>query len=631
MRFKTFISEQTRKPEHTHAVTRGGNVISYHTSSKSAHKKADSLDNKYGATVHSVKLLESAISEMIPYALSAANANAEHARQRKAKEEEKRKAKEQLDKDSEDNSNPFANVKESNVKVGQRVKFNEPVAGTARHTRKPMSFDGGKVVQVTPTHAIVRPQAWHGDEGLDVHVPHKNIKEAIVEGGNYGKPYNNDEDLNSKSNTELQSLHKFWTTRIEKDPNHSRAKDQLTKIKAILASKIGKKTNEEVELDEGMLDDYIEGKIAKHHANKHNPEINAAHADAAEVTKKIKPFNKKIAQIKKRVSYKDKTHKNYAKTRADLKDASAAIQPLNAERSKHYDRIRDARNKRDSNTDSDVETYHKWGVVGLGAKKLKQKLTKEEVELDEEMNNRITMIRVRGQNVIVHRYDTEAKGEYKEVKHHSSATAAQTYARQLHKARGRDAELVIKEAKDEGEYDYEGDMAMSQLKSVIANAQKLHDMLKPDTNLPEWVQSKITLAEDYIVTATNYMDGELNEGLVSAIKRAFTPKPKTPDEAIADFRKKTKERTQQNLGPAARRKPKEYTARLPDSGRKPESRSEYTANREMTKENYAIAAKQSQSFKTFRGGIKGKGTGTRRTHTNQVADHVKIYKESTND
>ena len=136
---------------------------------------------------------------------------------------------------------------EVELKVGQHVKFKEPVSGTARHTRKPMSFDGGKVVQVTPTHAIVRPQAWHGDEGLDVHVPHKNIKETIVEGDNYGKPYNNDEDLKSKSNKELQSLHNFWKTRIEKNPNHSRAKDQLAKIKAILAGKIGKKIREEVE------------------------------------------------------------------------------------------------------------------------------------------------------------------------------------------------------------------------------------------------------------------------------------------------------------------------------------------------------------------------------------------------
>lgn len=71
--------------------------------------------------------------------------------------------------------------------------------------------------------------------------------------------------------------------------------------------------------------------------------------------------------------------------------------------------------------------------------------------------------------------------------------------------------VPIKEAKDTREYDYEGDMAMSQLKSIITNAQRLHDMLKPDTNLPEWVQSKITLAEDYVLTASNYMNGEMNE------------------------------------------------------------------------------------------------------------------------
>jgi hypothetical protein len=66
-------------------------------------------------------------------------------------------------------------------------------------------------------------------------------------------------------------------------------------------------------------------------------------------------------------------------------------------------------------------------------------------------------------------------------------------------------------AKEKQEYDYEGDMAMSQLKSIIANAQRIHDMLERDTNLPEWVQSKITLAEDYISTTANYMQGEMSE------------------------------------------------------------------------------------------------------------------------
>ena len=76
---------------------------------------------------------------------------------------------------------------------------------------------------------------------------------------------------------------------------------------------------------------------------------------------------------------------------------------------------------------------------------------------------------------------------------------------------GKNKRINIKEAKEKTEYDYEGDMAMGQLKSIIANSQRMHDMLSDDTNLPEWVQSKITLAEDYITTASNYMQGEMNE------------------------------------------------------------------------------------------------------------------------
>jgi len=69
----------------------------------------------------------------------------------------------------------------------------------------------------------------------------------------------------------------------------------------------------------------------------------------------------------------------------------------------------------------------------------------------------------------------------------------------------------IKEAKDTREYDYEGDMAMSQLRSLVFNAEDLMEMMDENTNLPEWVQSKITLAEDYISTAANYLRGELTE------------------------------------------------------------------------------------------------------------------------
>jgi hypothetical protein len=67
------------------------------------------------------------------------------------------------------------------------------------------------------------------------------------------------------------------------------------------------------------------------------------------------------------------------------------------------------------------------------------------------------------------------------------------------------------EAKDSREYGYEGDMAMSQLKAIMRHAEQLHDLLEPDTDLPEWVQSKITLAYDYIQTAADYMATELDE------------------------------------------------------------------------------------------------------------------------
>ena len=75
----------------------------------------------------------------------------------------------------------------------------------------------------------------------------------------------------------------------------------------------------------------------------------------------------------------------------------------------------------------------------------------------------------------------------------------------------KELEEEKKDKYDEGEYDQEGDMAKSDLRSIIANAQKLHDMIDDADNLPEWVQSKITVAEDYISTVANYMTAEMSE------------------------------------------------------------------------------------------------------------------------
>ena len=58
---------------------------------------------------------------------------------------------------------------------------------------------------------------------------------------------------------------------------------------------------------------------------------------------------------------------------------------------------------------------------------------------------------------------------------------------------------------DKGEYDREGDMAKEQLYTMKMAAQELSSILGDDENLPEWVQSKITKALDYIDTARDYM------------------------------------------------------------------------------------------------------------------------------
>ena len=67
--------------------------------------------------------------------------------------------------------------------------------------------------------------------------------------------------------------------------------------------------------------------------------------------------------------------------------------------------------------------------------------------------------------------------------------------------------------KDKGEYDYEGSMAKTQLRTMIDAAKALHDMLEDDENMPEWVQGKITKATDYIDTARDYMKSQANESI----------------------------------------------------------------------------------------------------------------------
>jgi len=66
----------------------------------------------------------------------------------------------------------------------------------------------------------------------------------------------------------------------------------------------------------------------------------------------------------------------------------------------------------------------------------------------------------------------------------------------------------IKEASgnDEDNYDeFRGQMARTQLMSIAEKAGELAEEMEDDTQLEAWVESKITLAEDYIQTIYDYL------------------------------------------------------------------------------------------------------------------------------
>ena len=48
-------------------------------------------------------------------------------------------------------------------------------------------------------------------------------------------------------------------------------------------------------------------------------------------------------------------------------------------------------------------------------------------------------------------------------------------------------------------------MAMAQLRSIAFKAESMASMMKDDTQLDAWVQSKITTAADYIGTVHDYL------------------------------------------------------------------------------------------------------------------------------
>ena len=51
----------------------------------------------------------------------------------------------------------------------------------------------------------------------------------------------------------------------------------------------------------------------------------------------------------------------------------------------------------------------------------------------------------------------------------------------------------------------EGQMAQGDVRSIMAMAKKIDEMVSEMTDLPEWVQAKITKAQDYLTSVTQHL------------------------------------------------------------------------------------------------------------------------------
>jgi hypothetical protein len=97
---------------------------------------------------------------------------------------------------------------------------------------------------------------------------------------------------------------------------------------------------------------------------------------------------------------------------------------------------------------------------------------------------------------------------------------------------------------DPSEYDREGEMAKGQLSTGEEAAEELRSILAADEDLPEWVQSKITLAVDYLDTARDYMHGQHKKGVEPTedinTNEAYINNAKDAVDLLANLRKQSK-------------------------------------------------------------------------------------------
>ena len=125
---------------------------------------------------------------------------------------------------------------------------------------------------------------------------------------------------------------------------------------------------------------------------------------------------------------------------------------------------------------------------------------------------------------------------------YANAWAAKKYKSMGGGWRSTKEEVELDEKKNVMDYE-EPHLIVNKLNTIIHNAKELLDILDDDVEMPEWIESKITLSEDYITTCVNYMRSEMNEEVLDEKSAAWQRKEgKNPEgglnrKGIASYRR----------------------------------------------------------------------------------------------
>ena len=117
----------------------------------------------------------------------------------------------------------------------------------------------------------------------------------------------------------------------------------------------------------------------------------------------------------------------------------------------------------------------------------------------------------------------------------------------------KDHDEIFSVVMENDEYDNEGGMALSQLRTAKSAVEDLMSSIKEMDNLPEWVQSKLTKAVDYMDSVRDYMASEESEEPVNEAsayadarrafkrddKRGLAPLKKDTDDSATDSDRKS--------------------------------------------------------------------------------------------